>query len=754
MANYSNLKNIIDQVVRTNGQGDITGANLNHTLQQMVTDLGANYQYAGVAVPSTNPGSPDQNVFYIATLAGKYSYFNSIVLPKGITVLRWNGSWSSTTLYTVDTGLTPESEALVQSGTVFEKFKFDGGPWAVSAHFPSSGPNNDGKFTLEYILTNANTLIPVIWRMPGMSIKFIDSENKYVQYRYMGTATTGNPNPFIYTANWQGVDTEPSEESINLVESGGVFNKIDDIVNGTKSYLSLNNRLVSYAKYINSNNTWANSNYLCKFIIGNLADVANEIKIVPNENTSCVLAFVKKISGGAPGGTVEYKNGTSGLITITKPTTFKVNEECSLYLYSRISASETTHIPSDVLKVIRTKEEITVNTEHVIDESSNKTQQQINTEQSDRNLQSDEFERLTLNEIFAEYNNETSGLDKIATSNANIITDNKWSDSGYIQRKLDLRLMSPCLLVITPINTLNIAFVKSLGSAGTSVQYANNTDSVIHLTGKKTFFVKDKCILYIERKRNASDTEHLPSEVDIYQRNEFIWNNIVGEKLTIIGDSISFGAGASIPSRAYAPQLCSKYRAVLNNLSISGSCIGYGDNRFVNRLTQENMTDSKLVIVWGGTNDFTRQVVIGNYYDEITITPSSPYEGTKKMVPNNNVNQFSGALHNLIQTIQTYCPATPILFITPLKRALSSESTLASDTCNTNGNYLKDYVEAIKEVCNYYSIPVLDMYSNAQLNPLSSAWSSYFVDGLHPNDYGHKLVADIIFRYIENNVVI
>lgn len=119
MANYSNLKNIIDQVVRTNGQGDITGANLNQTLQQMVTDLGANYQYAGVATPSTNPGSPDQNVFFIATLAGTYSFFNGIVLPKGISLLRWNGSWSSTTLYTVDTELTPNSEALVQSGTVY-----------------------------------------------------------------------------------------------------------------------------------------------------------------------------------------------------------------------------------------------------------------------------------------------------------------------------------------------------------------------------------------------------------------------------------------------------------------------------------------------------------------------------------------------------------------------------------------------------------------------------------------------------------
>lgn len=221
MANYSNLKNIIDQVVRTNGQGDITGANLNQTLQQMVTDLGANYQYAGVATPSTNPGSPDQNVFYIATLAGTYSYFNSIVLPKGFSVLRWNGSWSATTLYTVDTGLTPNSEALVQSGTVFERFKFDGGAWNVSAHFPTGGPNNDGKFTLEYILANANTLIPADWRKGGMSIRFVDSSDKmYVSYMYKLQSTNNNAssNDFTNTDNWEKLNLEDEINEVTLIE--------------------------------------------------------------------------------------------------------------------------------------------------------------------------------------------------------------------------------------------------------------------------------------------------------------------------------------------------------------------------------------------------------------------------------------------------------------------------------------------------------------------------------------------------------
>ena len=60
------------------------------------------------------------------------------------------------------------------------------GVYDVSKEHPTSGPNGDGKFTLEYILnsSNVNELIPVNKREPGMTIQFVStSDNKYVQYR-------------------------------------------------------------------------------------------------------------------------------------------------------------------------------------------------------------------------------------------------------------------------------------------------------------------------------------------------------------------------------------------------------------------------------------------------------------------------------------------------------------------------------------------------------------------------------------------
>lgn len=95
MANYANLKSAIQEVIRTNGNEEITGALLQQSLIAMINALGGYYQFAGIATPSTNPGTPDQNVFYLASTAGTYSNFGSIVITKNeAAILKYNGTWS------------------------------------------------------------------------------------------------------------------------------------------------------------------------------------------------------------------------------------------------------------------------------------------------------------------------------------------------------------------------------------------------------------------------------------------------------------------------------------------------------------------------------------------------------------------------------------------------------------------------------------------------------------------------------------
>lgn len=159
-----------------------------------------------------------------------------------------------------------------------------------------SANNNGAVFeSLQALLSSSNlsTLIPPSVRHGGMSIRFIqgsvpNSDNKYIQYRYIGTATTGTPNPFLDTDNWTsgdgefltgekvsevGIDDKPTLRSKNLVTSGGVAEKTDGIdslkheeevkVGGTKDY--------------NVTQYWSSDNNL--FLIAPVADYFTITKI-------------------------------------------------------------------------------------------------------------------------------------------------------------------------------------------------------------------------------------------------------------------------------------------------------------------------------------------------------------------------------------------------------------------------------------------------------------------------------------------
>lgn len=87
MANWDNLKAAIQDVIKENGNEEITGEVLQNTLLSIVNNLGENATFAGLATPTTNPGTPDGVIFYVATQQGTYQYFNNLVVNKGETAI-------------------------------------------------------------------------------------------------------------------------------------------------------------------------------------------------------------------------------------------------------------------------------------------------------------------------------------------------------------------------------------------------------------------------------------------------------------------------------------------------------------------------------------------------------------------------------------------------------------------------------------------------------------------------------------------
>ena len=123
MANYATLKAAVQAVVKTNGNAEITGANMQSTLISIIESLGAGYQFMGVATTSTSPGTPDYNAFYIGG-AGTYSNFGtSITVPVGsICLFKYNGSWTKEQILLfegIDDVPTINSDNLVKSTGIY-----------------------------------------------------------------------------------------------------------------------------------------------------------------------------------------------------------------------------------------------------------------------------------------------------------------------------------------------------------------------------------------------------------------------------------------------------------------------------------------------------------------------------------------------------------------------------------------------------------------------------------------------------------
>lgn len=154
-----------------------------------------------------------------------------------------------------------------------------------------------------------------------------------------------------------------------------------------------------------------------------------------------------------------------------------------------------------------------------------------------------------------------------------------------------------------------------------------------------------------------------------------------------------------------------------------------------------------IITVAGGYNDWNWAVTLGTFTTDISGYDTS----TAANVPSSGAtfplkNTFYMGVFRLAKYLTERFPTTPILWITPFP-------TTSKNNGGANGwNVclpLSDYVQAIKDVCAYFSIPVCDMYTAGGLTPftssnLSTYWRSS--DGVHPNGEGSKIYSYKIER--------
>jgi len=216
-----------------------------------------------------------------------------------------------------------------------------------------------------------------------------------------------------------------------------------------------------------------------------------------------------------------------------------------------------------------------------------------------------------------------------------------------------------------------------------------------------------------------------------------------GKKINFLGDSITEGHGTSDWGTKPFHQLlrvrCGLAEA--RNYGKGGTKIArlpvVTDHPFDQdfNLRAPNMDhDADAVVVFGGTNDFGHGTI-----------PLGDMESR-------DIHTFYGGLHNLCTFLINTYKDKPIIFMTPLHRLneVLDHNNRVKDG-NKNARPLVEFVRAVREVCEFYGIPVLDLYRDCAMYGQNWAWcEKYMPDGLHPSDAGHELIANKLQRFLEN----
>ncbi len=201
---------------------------------------------------------------------------------------------------------------------------------------------------------------------------------------------------------------------------------------------------------------------------------------------------------------------------------------------------------------------------------------------------------------------------------------------------------------------------------------------------------------------------------------------------SIIGDSITKGTytaegdscPASIASPCFAELIGERLGLAIKNYGINGvsiSRVSPTNREYAISENIQNVEVADILIVAAGTNDYGNHVPLGEETDEEDIS-------------------FYGGLHLLAKRVKERF--SKVIFILPIKRQ-------GENAPNKDGHTLEEYRTAIEKIALKNGFFVVNGKNVAIEPDEEESRKKYILDGLHPNNAGHKLYADYIISCIE-----
>ena len=285
-------------------------------------------------------------------------------------------------------------------------------------------------------------------------------------------------------------------------------------------------------------------------------------------------------------------------------------------------------------------------------------------------------------------------------------TNASWNSAFYGVNKEFIQLItSPHSSTISVPETAY--YIKIVGGV-------NKIDEVM-LTPSET--LPSSYIDYNNYSINITDTKFINDISNKTYKKINNYNNVlIGKSALYFGDSICYGEGYR---GGYAKLISENNNMTYINKGVSGATITRREGVSCILDSVLNSTDTAdYIILEGGTND------AGGFqeFGEITTGYTAAL----------NETTFCGAVESLLKNSLIKWHDKKICFI------------LTTNTYRRPNQ--KHYFDTIKQICEKWSVPYLDLYTKGRLNTnieiMKNSYTSDWQgnpDGLHPNEQGYKL---------------
>lgn len=204
-----------------------------------------------------------------------------------------------------------------------------------------------------------------------------------------------------------------------------------------------------------------------------------------------------------------------------------------------------------------------------------------------------------------------------------------------------------------------------------------------------------------------------------------------GKKWVCVGDSLTEENDKT--SKHYFDYVAEETGISIVNMGYSGT--GYAKGENINKAFYQRIsnvpTDANAVTIFGSGNDASSGKEIGDPTDTGTDT-------------------ICGCINTTIDNLISIFPAVPLGIVAPTP-------WVNQDPADPT-NWMSRYTAALKTICEYRSIPFLDLYHCSNLRPWTEEGRETFYthddgNGVHPDETGHKMISSRFNVFVDSIII-